>query len=231
MIFVTGDTHGDIERFNDPRLKNLRDGDTLIVCGDFGFLWDGSKREKKNRKALAKKKYNICFLDGTHENFDMLEEYPVTSWNGGEVQQIEGNLYHLMRGQIYRIEDTTFFAMGGGESPDLDIRLEENNWSSKETPTPQELMTGAENIEKCGCKVDVIVTHEPPGKIKSFLNLSEGVGTHLTTLNAYFDELNKTCRYGKWYFGSMHVDKFVSSNQIALYRNIVEAIDGRPVRK
>lgn len=73
--------------------------------------------------------------------------------------------------------------------------------------------------------------HEPPGKIKSFLNLSEGSGTRLTTLNAYFDELNKTCKYTKWYFGSMHVDKFVSSNQISLYRNIVEAIDGRPVKK
>ena len=73
MIFVTGDTHGDMERFSDPRLKQLREGDTLIICGDFGFLWDGNKREKKNLKALAKKKYNICFLDGTHENFEMLE--------------------------------------------------------------------------------------------------------------------------------------------------------------
>ena len=43
MIYVTGDTHGDASRFDDPRLKNLKQGDTLIVCGDFGFLWNGSK--------------------------------------------------------------------------------------------------------------------------------------------------------------------------------------------
>lgn len=231
MIFVTGDTHGDIERFDDPRLKQLRAGDTLLICGDFGFLWDGSKREKKNLKALTKKKFNICFLDGTHENFDMLAEYPVTEWNGGNAQQIAGNIYHLMRGQIYTIEDVAFFVMGGGESPDLDIRMENDNWSPLETPNPQELMEGAENLEKRGCAVDIVLTHEPPGNIKSFLNLPEGIGTRLTTLNAYFDELNKTCKYNKWYFGSMHVDKFVSSSQISLYRNIVEAIDGRPIKR
>lgn len=59
MICVTGDLHGDITRFRSPVLKKLRRGDALIITGDFGCIWDGSKKEKKMLKKLGKKKYNV----------------------------------------------------------------------------------------------------------------------------------------------------------------------------
>ena len=43
MIYVTGDTHGEADRLSPSKLRALKAGDTLIVCGDFGFLWDDSK--------------------------------------------------------------------------------------------------------------------------------------------------------------------------------------------
>ena len=57
MICVTGDLHGDITRFRSPALKKLRRGDALIITGDFGCIWDGSKKEKKMLKKLGKKKW------------------------------------------------------------------------------------------------------------------------------------------------------------------------------
>ena len=51
MVFITGDTHGDPERLSKSALKELAPGDTLIVCGDFGFVWDNSKAEQKILKA------------------------------------------------------------------------------------------------------------------------------------------------------------------------------------
>ena len=166
MIYVTGDTHGIASRFNDPRLKNLKQGDTLIVCGDFGFLWNGSKDEINVLKKLSKKKYNICFVDGTHENFDMLNSIKIKKWNGGKVHHIASNIFHLMRGQVFEIEGTKIFTMGGGESPDIDIRFEMNTWSDLEIPTREELVEGVENLQKYGGKIDLIITHEPPAKIK-----------------------------------------------------------------
>ena len=56
MIYVTGDLHGDIERFKDSEYKKLKPGDTLLVCGDFGFLWDGSKKEEQVLDKLSEKK-------------------------------------------------------------------------------------------------------------------------------------------------------------------------------
>ena len=41
MVYVTGDTHGDPERLSKSALKCLNEGNTLIVCGDFGFIWKG----------------------------------------------------------------------------------------------------------------------------------------------------------------------------------------------
>lgn len=108
MICVTGDLHGDISRFKAPILKKLRRGDALIITGDFGCIWDGSKKEKSMLKKLGKKKYNILFVEGVHENFDLLSEYPVEEWCGGKTRLISGNLRQLMRGQYYTIAEKRY---------------------------------------------------------------------------------------------------------------------------
>ena len=65
MIYFTGDLHGDYDRFKSKELKKLKKGDTLIVCGDFGFLWDGSKKEQSILKKIEKLKYQVLFLEGS----------------------------------------------------------------------------------------------------------------------------------------------------------------------
>ncbi len=44
MIYVTGDMHGDESRLYDSQWRKLKSGDVLIVCGDFGYLWNGGKK-------------------------------------------------------------------------------------------------------------------------------------------------------------------------------------------
>ncbi len=226
MVYVTGDMHGDIKRFSDPALKKLKKGDILIVCGDFGFIWDGSRKEAANIRRLQKKKYDICFIDGTHENFDALNALPVTTWEGGKVHEIAPNIRHLMRGQIFKIDNMTYFTMGGGESPDIDIRFETNSWSKDEFPSRDEMIEGANNLEALNCKVDFIITHEPPVKVKSFLKLKDGEQTAVNGLNSYFEELAGVCTYRRWFFGSLHLDKYVSSSLVSVYKNIIAAVTG-----
>ena len=74
MVYVTGDMHGDLNRFKDPIFKKLHAGDVLIVCGDFGFIWNDSRQEKQVLKKLREKPFTIAFVDGCHENFDILEK-------------------------------------------------------------------------------------------------------------------------------------------------------------
>ncbi len=231
MIYVTGDTHGIASRFDDPRLKKLNRGDTLIVCGDFGFLWNGSKEEMSVLKKLSKKKYNICFVDGTHENFDMLSKLKIKKWNGGKVHHIAANIFHLMRGQVFNIEGTKIFTMGGGESPDIDIRFEMNTWSDMEIPTREELMEGVDNLQKYDGKVDLIITHEPPAKIKDFLLLQTGSDASITAINTYLEDVSRICEFRHWYFGSLHLDKFISTTHISVFNNIINAKTGEPLKR
>ena len=223
MIYFTGDIHGDAERLSKNALSMMENGDTLIICGDFGFLWDNDRQEQKALKALAKRKYNICFVDGMHENFDILNSYPVVTWNGGKAHKISDNIYHLMRGELFTIEDKTVFAMGGGEDPEMELDENDDVTLHKEIPTSQEMMHGIAAMESCQYKVDYIVTHEPPAKTRDFLLLSSNKSLRVTSLGAYFDALAQQAHFGKWFFGSMHVDRFISGNQIALFRNIVAA--------
>ena len=141
MIYITGDLHGEIERLKSKEVRKLKKGDTLIVCGDFGFVWDGSDREKKVLKKLGKQKYRIMFIAGCHDNYDLLESYPVTELCGGQARQISGNLYELLRGEIYDIDGKTVFAFGGGQSDNTYADLiEGENWWTREIPTDEELM-------------------------------------------------------------------------------------------
>lgn len=230
MIYATGDMHGDYDLFSQKKFKNINDGDTLIVCGDFGFIWRGDSKERKVLDKLARKKYQILFVDGTHENFDLLDKYPVVGFAGGKAHKIRDNIYHLMRGQVFEIEGEKIFAMGGGESPDIDIRPEDTTWTNDELPNREEMREGARNLERYKFKVDYIVTHEPAQKIKTFLNLKDVEAPRVSALNAYFQELSANCEYTRWFFGSLHEDKFVSPSQIALFQNLVNVKTGELVK-
>lgn len=229
MIYVTGDMHADESRVSRSALKILNENDTLIVCGDFGFLWDAGKKETKLLNSLSSRGYNICFVDGTHENFELLGKLPVTQWCGGNVHKLRENIIHLMRGQLYEIEGHTVFTMGGGEKTDMDFCSEPENKYGAEVPTKEEMLCGVNKIEAAGFKLDYIITHEPPSKTKDFLTLSNNSLSHMTALSAYFDELASQCEYKKWFFGSMHIDKFISGFQTAVFKNIINAETGMKV--
>ena len=74
MIYVTGDMHGDPLRPSDPALRRLKKGDTLLICGDFGFVWDGSPAEQKRLRAWSRRRYTVAFLDGRKLTVQEAEE-------------------------------------------------------------------------------------------------------------------------------------------------------------
>lgn len=217
MIYVTGDTHGDFERFKDPALKKLGRGDILIICGDFGFLWDGSRHEHSILKKLSEKEYTIAFIDGCHENFDILESYPITEWNGGKAHIIRDNLIHLMRGQVYDIEDKRIFTFGGGHSQDFDFRRDSKNWWEREQPTHEEILEAIQNLDEVSNEVDYIITHEPPASLKDCLGVD--VFQRLE-VHAFFEDIIKVCKYKKWFFGKCHIDKNIPIKFYALFNSI-----------
>ena len=81
MIYITGDTHAEFKhRFNMenfPEQKEMTKDDYVIICGDFGGVWDvgwESKSEKYWLDWFEERSYTLLFVDGNHENFLIYEQ-------------------------------------------------------------------------------------------------------------------------------------------------------------
>ena len=138
-IHITGDTHGEVNRLLE--YKNTKSGDTVIITGDFGMLWHRNNFSKTSKLNKAAKERGIIYLfcDGNHENFEMLEEYPVEERYGGKAGKISKYIYHLRRGEVYTIEGKTFFVFGGASSIDRMYRTPYVSWWPAELPSSNEI--------------------------------------------------------------------------------------------
>lgn len=221
MVYVTGDMHGDESRLYDKEWRKLKKDDVLIVCGDFGFVWDDSQRERSTLKYLGSRKFTVCFLDGAHENFELIKKYRQTVWKGGRVHRISGNLFHLMRGEVFELEGNKIFVFGGGESLDKDIRMEQQHWWKTELPSPTEMARGATRLDENSGRIDYILTHEPPSLVKSAMLLRSGDADHVNKLNGYLEEVARYCTYKQWYFGSLHEDRRITPRHTCVFNKII----------
>ena len=206
MIYVTGDIHGDYEAFCERRLSRIKSGDKLIVTGDFGFVWDNSKKEIKNLAKLAKKKYDILFVEGAHENFELLRKYPEADLYLGKAYKLAKNIYCLKRGEIYKIDGKTVFALGGGLAPYAD-----NDCRAISLPTDEE-----DNIQSLRREVDLIITHEAPASVKKLVERDATIND----MNIFLDTVLHNTRYGHWYFGSLHQDRDVSEKLTCVFEEV-----------
>ena len=210
--------HGDLERLYEKSFRKLKAGDLLIVCGDFGYIFDGSKLERQVIEYLSTRRFVTAFVDGTHDNMKKINSSRVTYWHGGMIHRIKGNLIHLCRGQIFDIEGNSYFTFGGGESTDKDMRIEKGLWWREEEPTPQEMAMGAKNLDERGCKVDYIITHEPPSLVKSSMLLLRGDSDRGNKLNGFFVDIGRACEYKHWYFGSLHEDRRITPHHTCVFK-------------
>lgn len=220
MIYVTADLHGDIDRLKKLPCRLTRK-DTLIVLGDFGFLWKGDRAEKKLLHWLGKRPYQLLFLDGAHENFDLLGEYPAEDFAGAKARRISGRLYQLLRGEIYTIEGKTLLCMGGGESVDLLDRTEGQTWWSQEMPDDADFTFCKENLARFDNKVDYILSHSSPARIRSFLKLGQEDGLEANRLEVFLDTVSDTAQYTHWYFGRYHRDVGLGPRMTAVYKKVL----------
>lgn len=219
MIYITGDLHGDSRRFQTKELRRLKKTDTLIVCGDFGFVWDGSPGEQKQLKWIGKRRYQVLFVEGPHDNLELLEQYPLEEWNGGKTRHICGNLRQLCRGEVFRLEGKDIFAFGGGEAED-DRPMLQPDWAGGELPHPEEIANAWNNLARVQYKVDYIITHQPSRKIRQFLDTDRH---DANALDAFLDEVRDRCSYRRWYFGALHKNKLVPPGEMALFTSVVPA--------
>ena len=248
MIYITGDCHADFRRFNTdifPEQNEMTKEDYVIICGDFGGVWDKDKestREKWWLDWLEAKSYTTLFVDGNHENFDRLNDYPVEEWHGGKVHKIRDSVIHLMRGQVFAIDGKKIFTFGGARSHDISggilelndpnfrskkkrldqgyepYRINHLSWWSQELPCEEEMKEGLRNLEKNRNTVDFIVSHCCATSTQVLL----GHGLYeRDILTDYFEGIRQETQFNKWFFGHYHGNMNVNAEEILLYEQII----------
>lgn len=223
MIYITGDVHiptEDVQKLGSkrfPEQKMLGADDYVIICGDFGGVWNGSREEKYWVKWLNDKSFTTLFIDGNHENYDLLDEYEVVSFRGGSAHKITDKVYHLMRGQIFELAGKSVFTLGGATSHDREYREEGKNWWSKELPSFKEVSNARKNLEHYGQKVDIVITHCAPSSIQKLI--APEYNTDMLT--DFLDILKNQVSYDKWYFGHYHIDREVDQKHTAVFNKII----------
>jgi len=248
MIYITGDCHGNFERFNTsifPEQNEMTKEDYVIICGDFGGVWNKDEESKMETMVLDWldcKSFTTLFVDGNHENFDRLYEYPLEEWNGGKIHRIRPSVIHLMRGQIYELEGKKIFTFGGASSHDIDggilefddpdykkkkneldkgwkpYRINHLSWWKEELPSEKEMDEGRKNLQRYDNKVDFVITHCASSSTAALI--SHGI-YKADLLTSYLEEIRQSVKFKKWFFGHYHDNRNVNAEEILLWEQII----------
>ena len=251
MIYVTGDTHGDFRRLSTsrfPKQKSMTRNDFVIICGDFGGVWNDSPEERYWLNWLNDKPFTTLFVDGNHENHVRLRtEFPIQKFAGGDIRLIRSNIFYLQRGEVYEIDGKKFFCFGGASSHDIrdgivdpnefpseealkrelwwrrmtgqQYRVKGVSWWPEELPSDEEMQHGIEVLESNGNRVDYVITHCLPQEVASVFSMGLYQSDRLTM---YFNKLlHDGLQFERWFCGHYHVDRRVMGKFDILYESIV----------
>ncbi len=190
-IYITGDLHGDLRRFQ-PEIFYEQEGltkeDLVLVAGDFGCVWHGDERDDEGLDWLEGRPFTTAFVTGNHENYDALRKYPLAEWRGGSIRRIRPSVILLERGQIFDLGGKRFFTMGGA------------------------------SLDRAGWEVDYIITHCCPSSVQDIFS---GGLYQRDALTEFFDEVRQRCRFKYWFFGHYHEDMVIEKKYAMLYEQII----------
>ena len=222
-FFITGDIHGDVARLIlfIQRMK-LKSGDKICVLGDAGILW---RNDKKDTDYIIKywDEYSngveLYFIDGNHENFNLLNSLPVDENNMGIVSD---KIHYLRRGCVYEINGKRILSCGGADSVDWYRRTEGLSWWKEET------ISQADIDRVPAGHYDYVFTHCCPRSIfennKVYLitlaNIDQDVVNHCS--EDMLEKLMNKITFDHFYFGHYHIDRVLNDKFRCLFNDFVE---------
>lgn len=223
-IFITGDKHGSLElkhlsNKNWPLARELTKDDILIICGDAGFMWDDSNETKYWDDWCEERPFTILAALGNHENYTVIRALPLEEWNGGHVRKVRPHVMYAENGEIFTLNNQTFFFFGGASSVDKARRIEGKSWWPEEIASNSEMDYAAKNLEKYNMRVNHIVTHTAPNFIlDKFWYEYDPVTNFLTNY------IERFVQFDDWWFGHFHDNRNFGRtyNYHMLYHDIEE---------
>lgn len=218
MLYITGDTHGDVDYLKLISLKNkhLSYDDFLIICGDAGICWS-PQTLRYHLKLYNDIGCTIIYIDGNHENFEMLSHFQLIEYLGAIMHQIDQHIFHVLRGEIMTINNKSFLCIGGAVSIDKSYRTPYISWWPEENITSHDIDNAIANLAKVNNKVDYVITHCVDTK-----TVQKAFGYRRDICTDQLSFIDKIVDYRHWYFGHYHEDREIDKKKTCLYQEIIE---------
>lgn len=190
---------------------------------------------------LENKPFTTLFVDGNHENFDLLNAYPEQQWHVGRVHVVRPHVLHLMRGQVFDIGGLTWFTMGGAASHDIDdgilnpaepdfehkywkmrrmvayFRVLGHAWWTEEMPSEAEYAETEANLEQVGWSADCVLTHcASTGVAKA-----AGPGYQPDRLTDFLESVKERRQFSRWFCGHYRTNRVIGEQFNTLHAMVI----------
>lgn len=168
LVGWAGDWHGNTQ-FALNAISKFADAGVRVVyqVGDFG-LWgghDGAAYLRKLHKRLEQHDMLLVITPGNHENYDMLEKFPLNE-HGFQFRADVDRLWFAPRGHIWTHHGAYLAALGGAGSIDRYWRTEGTSWWPQERITEEDIHRTIANFDALNIPaIDVMMTHEAPAGV------------------------------------------------------------------
>lgn len=218
-LFITGDTHGNIDidklaikKF--PFQKELTKNDILVVLGDWGAIWYGNKKDNYMIDWWNNKPWTTFVVLGNHCNYNAIEQLPKITMFGGLVRKVTNSVFIAITGEIYDFAGKKCLVINGADSTDKQYRVEGESWWRQERITPDDTIKALKSLYEVDGIVDFVFSHTGGSEVVKTL------GFNVTPSDIELDKILNTATYQKHYCGHYHIDKLIDTTRI-LYDDII----------
>lgn len=233
-FYVTGDTHGDMTRFDffftDKSIKE-REEMGIIILGDAGCnFYKSTARQDKVKEELEKHGCNFYLVRGNHEDRPENIEDMIPIWH----EEIKGivwyqpkfpHIFYLKDGETYAFCKYKVLIIGGAYSVDKWYRLANHwTWYPEEQLTEEEMKNIYSNIK--GQTYDFVFTHTCPLSWEPrdlFLkNIDQSQVDK--SMEKWLDKVKENINWDIWLFGHYHADRLERPHVEQFFQSI-ESLD------
>lgn len=221
---LLGDAHGN-SRFMEyaASIAATNGCEVIIQLGDFGY-WEhtlgGREYLDRVERAARECETPVLFIDGNHENHDMLHEYVESGRVGPDgLVWVRPNVAWVTRGTRWTWQDRIFAAVGGAASVDRAMRTPGWTW------WPGEVLHRADVEHLLREPVDVVLSHDAPqiANMKSQRSFPAEDLERAFESRAVLDLVIESCRpelvaHGHWHIrhtttvGGVRIEGFADDN-------------------
>ena len=230
MIYLTGDTHGNIsriEKFCDKFQTSKQD--IIIILGDAGFNYYLNLNDYDLKLKAESLPITFFCIHGNHEERPQnISNYQEVIFHNGVAFQQEQfpSLYFAKDGEFYNFNKKQCLALGGAYSVDKQYRIAMGyKWYASEQPNALEKQRIEQEIAKHNYQTDIVLSHTCPyHTMPKHLFLKTIDQSKIdNSMELWFQEISEKLSFQHWYFGHYHADWKNNKFQM-LFENIIELV-------